>query len=136
MYKHNYVIYVLILFLICFRWTTTPDTVNAFYEPSSNTIHFPAGILQLPFFNKARSNSLNYGSIGTVIGHEFSHAFDSTGRKYDKYGNLNQWWNNKTVDAYQRAANCMINQYSQFKVNGENINGNRTLGEPLIGFIT
>ncbi len=110
------------------RWDMTASTVNAYYSPTHNQIVFPAGILQEPFFSVNYSQSVNFGGIGAIMGHELSHAFDDTGREHDKYGNLNQWWNNKTIDAFNKAAQCIVDQYSAYKINGENINGKRTLG--------
>ena len=74
------------------EWTMTPPTINAYYDPQLNTINFPAGILQPPFFEKAMDDSVNYGAIGMVIGHELTHGFDDQGRKFDAHGNLRDWW--------------------------------------------
>ncbi len=71
---------------------------------------------------------LNYGSIGSVMGHELAHGFDNSGREYDKSGMLNQWWDNKTIQNFEKASECMVEQYSKFKLAGEQINGKQTLG--------
>ena len=74
------------------RWYMTPQTVNAYYSPTTNEICFPAGILQYPFFDMNADDAFNYGAIGVVIGHEMTHGFDDQGRQYDKEGNLSDWW--------------------------------------------
>ncbi|XP_033611166.1 neprilysin-4 isoform X1 [Cryptotermes secundus] len=98
------------------EWYTSPDVVNAYYNPQTNSITFPAGILQLPFFSKGRPEALNYGSIGVVIGHEITHGFDDMGRQSDKYGNLAQWWSKSTIHTYLEKAQCFIEQYSMYRV--------------------
>lgn len=113
------------------KWSMTPPTVNAYYTPTKNQIVFPAGILQAPFFDQMQQSSINYGAMGVVMGHELTHAFDDEGREFDRFGNLHQWWNNKTVNKFKEATDCMIKQYSNYKVNGYNINGKRTLGENI-----
>ncbi|XP_037045655.1 neprilysin-3 isoform X2 [Bradysia coprophila] len=113
------------------RWGMTPPTVNAYYTPTKNQIVFPAGILQLPFFDISNPKSLNFGAMGVVMGHELTHAFDDQGREYDKFGNLHQWWNNKTIDRFKERANCLSKQYEQYKINGKNLNGKQTLGENI-----
>jgi membrane metallo-endopeptidase-like protein 1 len=113
----------------------TASTVNAYYSPTHNQIVFPAGILQEPFFSVNYAQSVNYGGIGAIMGHELCHAFDDTGREHDKYGNLHQWWKNQTIDEFNKAAQCIVDQYSNYKTNGENINGKRTLGRFVAGNI-
>ncbi|XP_050440640.1 endothelin-converting enzyme homolog [Adelges cooleyi] len=113
------------------RWSMTPPTVNAYYTPTKNQIVFPAGILQAPFFEQLQQPSVNFGAMGVVMGHELTHAFDDQGREFDRFGNLHQWWNNKTVEKFKTATDCMIKQYSNYKINGININGKRTLGENI-----
>ncbi|GFG28564.1 hypothetical protein Cfor_10702 [Coptotermes formosanus] len=98
------------------EWYTSPDVVNAYYNPQTNSITFPAGILQPPFFSKGRPEALNYGSIGVVIGHEITHGFDDMGRQSDRYGNLAQWWSRATIDTYLEKAQCFIQQYSMYRV--------------------
>ncbi|XP_065218845.1 endothelin-converting enzyme homolog isoform X3 [Planococcus citri] len=113
------------------KWLMTPSTVNAYYSPNTNRIVFPAGILQAPFYDQDQQLSLNYGAIGVVMGHELTHAFDDQGREYDSNGNLNRWWKNITIERFKNATQCVINQYSDFHVNGKYISGVRTLGENI-----
>ncbi|KAF8931453.1 hypothetical protein BGZ47_011839 [Haplosporangium gracile] len=113
-----------------------PATVNAYYSPSSNSINFPAGILQLPFFNIENPEYINYGSMGVVGGHEIGHAFDNTGRHYDAIGRLENWWTNATSKAFDEKAQCYVNQYGNFTIKGpdgkdHNLDGQLTLGENL-----
>ncbi|KDR08433.1 Neprilysin-2 [Zootermopsis nevadensis] len=98
------------------EWFISPDTVNAYYNHQTNSITFPAGILQPPFFSKGRPEALNYGSIGAMIGHEITHGFDDIGRHSDKYGNLAQWWSKSTTDTYLEKAQCFIHQYGMYRV--------------------
>ncbi|KAK2547931.1 Endothelin-converting enzyme-like protein [Acropora cervicornis] len=89
-------------------WFMIPSEVNAYYAPSLNQIVFPAGILQPPYFNKKFPKAINFGGIGAVVGHELSHAFDNSGRMYDKYGNFGvQWWTNRSVEQYKKRGECM-----------------------------
>ncbi|MCJ8745917.1 hypothetical protein PDJAM_G00135640 [Pangasius djambal] len=116
------------------EWFTSPTTVNAFYSSSTNQIRFPAGELQKPFFwglNYPRS--LSYGAIGVIVGHELTHAFDNNGRKYDKDGNLNQWWSNASVANFNDKTQCIIDQYNNYywKEAGLNVKGKRTLAENI-----
>ena len=85
------------------EWTMTPPTINAYYDPQLNTINFPAGILQPPFFDPAKDDAVNYGAIGMVIGHEIIHGFDDQGRKFDAHGNLRDWWTVRRFQALRRA---------------------------------
>lgn len=82
------------------KWYMSPQTVNAYYNPSSNEICFPAGILQPPFFNFDADDAVNYGAIGVVIGHEMTHGFDDQGRQFDKDGNLNDWWTSADAEQF------------------------------------
>jgi predicted metalloendopeptidase len=112
------------------EWTMTTPTVNAFYEPSSNSINFPAGILQPPFFDPKRDLAVNYGGIGVVIGHEMTHGFDDQGRKYDGDGNLRDWWTGQDGAEFDKRAACVADEYSNFSpVEGVKLNGRLTLGE-------
>ncbi|XP_016412994.1 endothelin-converting enzyme 2-like [Sinocyclocheilus rhinocerous] len=113
------------------QWSMTPPTVNAYYMPTKNGIVFPAGILQAPFYAQDHPKALNFGGIGVVMGHELTHAFDDQGREYDKDGNLRPWWQNSSVDAFKNRTECMIDQYTQYTINGEHINGKQTLGENI-----
>ncbi|XP_034517668.1 endothelin-converting enzyme 2 isoform X7 [Ailuropoda melanoleuca] len=113
------------------QWSMTPQTVNAYYLPTKNEIVFPAGILQAPFYTRNHPKALNFGGIGVVMGHELTHAFDDQGREYDKEGNLRPWWQNESLAAFRNHAACMEEQYSQYQVNGERLNGRQTLGENI-----
>ncbi|ROT81033.1 Membrane metallo-endopeptidase-like 1 [Penaeus vannamei] len=115
------------------KWSTAPAVLNAFYNPNFNDIVFPAGILQPLFYSQHLPKSLNYGGIGVVIGHEMTHGFDDKGRQFDKDGNLKQWWNNRTIQAFRSRAQCIIDQYSGYKVDQVNqfINGRMTQGENI-----
>ena len=114
------------------EWGMTPQTVNAYYNPSQNEIVFPAAILQSPFFNKDAEAPLNYGGIGAVIGHEISHAFDDQGSKYDGDGNLNNWWTDEDRNSFKALTEKLIAQYEQFEpLDGKFVNGKLTLGENI-----
>ena len=115
------------------RWATAPAIVNAFYSPNKNDIVFPAGILQPLFYSRNFPKSLNYGGIGVVIGHEITHGFDDKGRQFDKHGNLKQWWNNATINRFRSQAQCIVDQYSAYKLPGIDlpINGKMTQGENI-----
>ena len=89
------------------------------------------GILQKPFFHPQYPMYLNYGSMGSIMGHELAHGFDNSGREYDEKGILNQWWDQKTIDDFNKASECIVNQYSKFNVSDESINGKLTLGENI-----
>ncbi|XP_068437863.1 phosphate-regulating neutral endopeptidase PHEX [Clinocottus analis] len=114
------------------EWFTNPTTVNAFYSSSTNQIRFPAGELQKPFFwGREYPRSLSYGAIGVIVGHEFTHGFDNNGRRYDKNGNLGQWWTNSSITAFTEKTQCMIDQYTGYhwQEAGLNVRGKRTLAE-------
>lgn len=114
------------------EWHMTPQTVNAYYNPGFNEIVFPAAILQPPFFDFEADDAVNYGAIGSVIGHEISHAFDDQGSKYDGDGNLNNWWSDADREAFQKLTSQLVNQYSQYTpLEGKNVNGELTLGENI-----
>jgi putative endopeptidase len=114
------------------EWGMTPQTVNAYYNPSMNEIVFPAAILQPPFFNFAADDALNYGAIGAVIGHEITHGFDDQGRKFDGYGNLKNWWTPKDLKRYERRAQCVERQFSSYVAIGNvHENGKLVLGESI-----
>jgi endothelin-converting enzyme/putative endopeptidase len=112
------------------EWSMTPPTVNAYYSPDRNTINFPAGILQPPFYQAGRDPAVNYGGAGAVVGHELTHGFDDQGRKFDEKGNLRNWWTEADAKAYEERASCIADQYSEYVVAGDtNLNGRLTLGE-------
>ncbi|KAK2847818.1 hypothetical protein Q7C36_009500 [Tachysurus vachellii] len=116
------------------EWISGAAVVNAFYSSSRNQIVFPAGILQPPFFGKGQPWSLNYGGIGMVIGHEITHGFDDNGRNFDKDGDLKDWWTPSSTQKFQELSKCIVDQYSTFSwdlANGQNLNGNNTLGENI-----
>jgi endothelin-converting enzyme/putative endopeptidase len=112
------------------EWTMTTPTVNAFYSSQNNSINFPAGILQAPFFDPGRDAAANFGGIGAVIGHELTHGFDDSGRKFDGDGNLRDWWTPRDGQEFEKRAACFADQYSSFTaVDDVKINGRLTLGE-------
>ncbi len=114
------------------EWGMTPQTVNAYYNPSRNEIVFPAAILQPPFFNMEADDAVNYGGIGAVIGHEMGHGFDDQGSKYDGDGNLKNWWSDTDLDEFQKRSGSLVTQYSGYKVFDDlNVNGELTLGENI-----
>jgi len=95
------------------EWTMTPPTINAYYDPQLNTINFPAGILQPPFFDPTKDDAVNYGAIGMVIGHEIFHGFDDQGRKFDAHGNLRDWWTAEDAKQYDERGKCISEEYTQ-----------------------
>ncbi len=114
------------------EWGMTPQTVNAYYDPSMNEIVFPAGILQPPFFDPKADDAVNYGGIGMVIGHEMTHGFDDQGCQYDAKGNLNNWWTEADTKAYQASTDLVKQQAAAFEVMpGLKLNGELTLGENI-----
>ena len=115
------------------EWGMTPQTVNAYYNPTTNEICFPAGILQPPFFSKDFDDAVNYGAIGVVIGHEMTHGFDDQGRQYDKDGNLRQWWADEDVEAFNIPAEQMVQYFDSLWVIPGDLrsNGRMCLGENL-----
>lgn len=114
------------------EWLMTPQTVNAYYNPSTNEICFPAAILQPPFFNMEADDAANYGAIGVVIGHEMTHGFDDQGRQFDKDGNLTDWWASGDADRFKERAQVMVDFFNKIEVlPGLQANGELTLGENL-----
>ena len=112
------------------EWNMTPPTVNAYYSPLQNNINFPAGILQPPFFDNKMDAAVNYGAIGSVMGHELTHGFDDQGRQFDAEGNLHNWWTPEDAAEFEKRAQCFIDEYSAFTpVDGVHLNGKLTLGE-------
>lgn len=114
------------------EWGMTPQTVNAYYNPTTNEICFPAGILQYPFFDMNADYAFNYGAIGVVIGHEMTHGFDDQGRQFDKDGNLKDWWTAEDAKRFEERAQVMVNFFDSIQVlPGLNANGSLTLGENI-----
>lgn len=114
------------------EWLMTPQTVNAYYNPTTNEICFPAGILQPPFFDMNADDAVNYGAIGVVIGHEMTHGFDDQGRNYDKMGNLNNWWRPEDADNFTARAQVLVDYFNRVEVApGLFANGQFTLGENI-----
>lgn len=114
------------------EWFMTPQTVNAYYNPTTNEICFPAGILQYPFFDPEADDAFNYGAIGVVIGHEMTHGFDDQGRCYDKNGNMTDWWTKSDETNFNKRASVCVDFFSKIKVLPDlNANGKLTLGENL-----
>jgi endothelin-converting enzyme/putative endopeptidase len=95
------------------EWTMTPPTINAYYDPQLNTINFPAGILQPPFFDPSKDDAVNFGAIGMIIGHEIIHGFDDQGRKFDAKGNLRDWWTADDAKKYDERGKCISDEYTQ-----------------------
>lgn len=117
------------------EWHMTPQTVNAYYNPTTNEICFPAGILQPPFFDMQADDAFNYGAIGVVIGHEMTHGFDDQGRQYDKDGNLKDWWTAEDAERFNQRAQVMVNFFDSIQVApGVHANGRQTLGENIADY--
>ncbi len=114
------------------RWLMSPQTVNAYYNPTTNEICFPAGILQAPFFDPEADDAVNYGAIGVVIGHEMTHGFDDQGRQFDKDGNFTNWWTDADAAAFNELAERLAAQFDSIEVApGTHANGHLTLGENI-----
>ena len=114
------------------EWHMTPQTVNAYYNPTTNEICFPAGILQYPFFDMNADDAFNYGAIGVVIGHEMTHGFDDQGRQFDKDGNLKDWWTAEDAERFNTRAQVMVDFFNNIEVlPGLKANGQLTLGENI-----
>jgi putative endopeptidase len=114
------------------EWHMTPQTVNAYFNPTQNEIVFPAGILQPPFFDLAADDAVNYGAIGSVIGHEITHGYDDQGRKYDADGNLKDWWSEADAREFAGRADRIVAQYGAYEaLPGAKVNGQLTLGENI-----
>ena len=112
------------------EWAMTPQTINAYYNPSMNNINIPAGILQPPFFDPTAPAAVNYGAIGFIIGHEITHAFDDQGAQFDGHGNLKNWWTPVDLTKFKAATNCIMAQFSQYKVDGDLlVQGKLVMGE-------
>ena len=116
-------------------WYMNAHEVNAYYDPTTNEICFPAGILQYPFFDMAADDAFNYGAIGSVIGHEMTHGFDDSGRQFDKDGNLRDWWTAADADGFNKRANVLKEYFNNIEVApGVHANGEFTLGENLADY--
>jgi putative endopeptidase len=114
------------------EWGMTPQTVNAYYDPSMNEIVFPAAILQPPFFDMGADDAVNYGAIGAVIGHEISHGFDDEGSQFDGDGKLRNWWTDADRKAFEAITAKLVDQYAQYEpIKGSKLNGKLTLGENI-----
>ncbi|HCZ33430.1 MAG TPA: M13 family peptidase [Holophagaceae bacterium] len=114
------------------EWHMTPQTNNAYYDPSMNEMCFPAGILQPPFFDEKADDAANYGALASTIGHELTHGFDDQGRQYDWQGNLKAWWTSEDAQRFEARAHHIVKQYDAFEVlPGLRINGKLTLGENI-----
>ena len=112
------------------EWGMTPQTINAYYAPSMNNLNIPAGILQAPFFDPQAPAAVNYGAIGFVMGHEMTHGFDDQGAQFDGKGNLNNWWKPADLQKFKKATQCIVNQFSQYQVNGDlHVQGPLVVGE-------
>ncbi|HMH31465.1 MAG TPA: M13 family metallopeptidase, partial [Puia sp.] len=114
------------------EWYMTPPTLDAYYNPTTNDINFPAGILQPPIFSKDADDALNYGGIGMVIGHEMTHGFDDQGRQFDASGNLKDWWSKEDAAKFKQKADLVVDQYNHYiAVDTFHINGSLSLGENI-----
>jgi len=112
------------------EWLMTPPTVNAYYMALQNNINFPAGILQPPFFERAMDDAVNFGAVGSVIGHELTHGFDDSGRKFAANGDLADWWTAEDAAEFEKRTQCLVDQYGEYTVaGGVKLNGRLTLGE-------
>ena len=106
-----------------------PLTVNACYYASFNQIILPIGMFQLPFFNVKFPPAFNFGALGSIMAHELTHGFDNDGRKYDSFGNLVSWWNNATTKRFEKLAECFEDQYANYNINGQRLDGIGTIGK-------
>ena len=113
------------------EWGMTPQTVNAYYNPLQNEIVFPAAILQPPFFDPNADDALNYGGIGAVIGHEMTHGYDDQGARFGPTGNFEEWWADADKKNFQGLTGKLVKQFDGYKVDGQAVNGNLTLGENI-----
>jgi len=131
-FEHNYQVNKLGKPINRSEWFMPPQTVNAYYNPLMNEIVFPAAILQPPFFNLEADDAVNYGGIGAVIGHEISHGFDDSGRKYDGKGNLRNWWTTSDQEEFEDRSTKLVKQYDAYKpFPTDSVNGKFTLGENI-----
>lgn len=112
-------------------WLLPPQALNAYYLPNKNQMVFPAGILQPTLYDPEFPQSLNYGGIGTIIGHELTHGYDDWGGQYDRHGNLKHWWTEDSYSKFLKKAECIVNLYDNFTVYAQRVNGRLTLGENI-----
>nr|XP_006812594.1 PREDICTED: endothelin-converting enzyme-like 1-like [Saccoglossus kowalevskii] len=121
-----------------YNWDMTPPEINAYYGNNNNAIVFPAGLLQWPFYDPTFPRYVNFAGVGTVIGHELTHAFDNWGAQFDKDGNINNWWTDESWDKFERRSQCLVDLYSQYVMEGTRVNGLLTMGENMadIGGLT
>ncbi len=120
------------------EWDMSPQSINAYYDVSQNQINLPLGILQTPFFDVHATDAMNYGGIGAVIGHEISHGFDDQGAQFNEQGQFKSWWTQKDWETYQQKVQCIIQQYSQYAVQGypkHHLNGKLVSGEAIADLI-
>ncbi|MGL5741304.1 MAG: M13 family metallopeptidase [Legionella sp.] len=112
------------------EWGMTPQTINAYYDPSMNNLNIPAGILQSPFFDPNAPAAVNYGAIGFIMGHEVTHGFDDQGAQFDGQGNLKNWWTPRDLEKFHAATQCIVDQFSKYTVNGYlHVQGKLVVGE-------
>lgn len=112
-------------------WSMASYDVNAYYTPVENAIYFPAGILQAPFYSQKQSVASNYGGIGTVIGHEITHAFDNNGAQFDEAGDMKDWWTKADYKAFEQKTKAMQNLFDGIKIYGKTVNGKQTVSENI-----
>src|SRR5690349_4051119 len=114
------------------EWGMTPQTVNAYYNPTDNTINFPAAILQPPFFDANADDAINYGGIGAVIGHEATHGYDDEGSQFDAQGNNANWWTKEDREKFDARTAKLVAQFNAYEpLPGKHVNGQLTLGENI-----
>jgi len=116
------------------RWSMSVMSVNSYYDNAVNGLFITAGMLQKPFFDAGYSMERNFGGVGAIMGHELTHGFDNTGRKYDQHSRLKDWWDRETVDEFDSRGQCIAKLYSTFKLEGLHVKGNATLGENIADF--
>ena len=116
------------------RWSMSVMSVNSYYDNAVNGLFITAGMLQKPFFDAGYSMERNFGGVGAIMGHELTHGFDNTGRKYDQHSRLKDWWDRETVDEFDARGQCIARHYSKFEMYGLHVKGNATLGENIADF--
>ncbi|MGP8215091.1 MAG: M13 family metallopeptidase [Bacteroidia bacterium] len=116
------------------EWGMSPQTVNAYYNPSMNEIVFPAAIMQPPFFDPNRDDAMNYGAMGAVIGHELTHGFDDQGSQFDAEGNMHKWWTNEDSTRFHNKLQVLINQFNNYVIDSMHVKGELTIGENTADF--